>query len=570
MRYIAAACDYDGTLAHEGVVTQETLAALKRLIASGRRLIIVTGRHLDDLLQVFPGAVMADTIVAENGAVIFRPHISQKKVLNSAPTERFIETLRVRGVNPSVGEVILSTWHPNENIVLETIRDMGLELQVIFNKGAVMVLPSGINKGVGLAMAARESGISLHNIVGIGDAENDHSFLHLCECSVAVSNALPELKREADLVTQESHGEGVIEIIDKLIGDDLSEAEPNLSRHRISLGQNQQGKEVSIRPYGVNILMVGPSASGKSTLASGFIERAGEKKYQYCVIDPEGDYETLEGVILGSKQSVPGVDEIIHLLKNPDENVIVYLIGIPVEERPAFLNRLLPELQELRLRTGHPHWVLIDEAHLFMPQGYNSYFTSLPKDASGFFFITVAPDQITASILPAVETLIVMGNTFGNNLRYFSGAVGNSLPDIEMRPMGQDDAIIWNWKIADISRVTLTPGYARHRRHVRQYADGDLGMDRSFYFRGPEGKLNLRAQNLSLFIQMAQGIDDGTWMYHLLRGDYSHWFKEVIKDDDLAAAAARIEALEDISPGESRNLIISAIKDRYIIPVSTT
>ena len=63
--------------------------------------------------------------------------------------------------------------------MLEAIRDLGLELQVIFNKGAVMVLPSGVNKATGLDAALDELGLSPHNVVGVGDAENDHAFLAL-------------------------------------------------------------------------------------------------------------------------------------------------------------------------------------------------------------------------------------------------------------------------------------------------------------------------------------------------------------------------------------------------------
>ena len=127
--------------------------------------------------------------------------------------------------------MIVATSHPHENTVLETIRDLGLELQVIFNKGAVMVLPSGVNKATGLSAALDELGLSPHNVVGIGDAENDHAFLSLCECAVAVANALPILQERADWVTQREHGGGVIECINQLLASDLRELEPQLARH---------------------------------------------------------------------------------------------------------------------------------------------------------------------------------------------------------------------------------------------------------------------------------------------------------------------------------------------------
>ncbi|WDT82346.1 MAG: hypothetical protein MPW14_11790 [Candidatus Manganitrophus sp.] len=89
--------------------------------------------------------------------------------------------------------------------------------------------------------------------------------------------------------------------------------------------------------------------------------------------------------------------------------------------------------------------------------------------------------------------------------------------------------------------------------------------DRSFFFQGPDGKLNLRAQNLTLFMQLADGVDDATWMHHLRRGDYSRWFREMIKDDHLAEEAAQIEA-EKLSAQESRARIREKIEARYTHP----
>jgi hypothetical protein len=107
--------------------------------------------------------------------------------------------------------------------VLEVIRNLGLERQVIFNKDAVMVLPSGVNKAFGLSAALNELGLSPHNTVGVGDAENDHSLLDFCGCGVAVANALPILKEHADFITKGDRGAGVVELIDKLIASDLAE-----------------------------------------------------------------------------------------------------------------------------------------------------------------------------------------------------------------------------------------------------------------------------------------------------------------------------------------------------------
>lgn len=220
LQYDALATDYDGTLAHDGVVEPSTIAALERARRDGRRLILVTGRQLDDLMRVFPEMDRFDLVVAENGALLYTPNPppGKERVLAEPPTPEFAARLRSRGVNDvATGRVIVATWEPHEIIVLETIREMGLELEVIFNKGAVMVLPSGVNKASGLAAALEELGIQRERVIGVGDAENDHSLLAACGFGVALANAVPSLKEKADHVTVNRNGRGVVELIEELL-----------------------------------------------------------------------------------------------------------------------------------------------------------------------------------------------------------------------------------------------------------------------------------------------------------------------------------------------------------------
>ena len=226
MHYLALACDYDGTLARDGVVSPPTIDALERVRASGRKLLLVTGRLLEDVQQVFPRLELFTSVVAENGALLYHPADSTEQLLAEAPPRQFLQALQERGVTPLVtGRVIVATLHPYETTVAEVIDKLGLDLHVIFNKGAVMILPAGVNKGTGLAAALRELKLSARNVVGIGDAENDVSFLSLCGFSVAVANALPALKEQADYTTRADHGDGVIELIEQLLADDLKALE---------------------------------------------------------------------------------------------------------------------------------------------------------------------------------------------------------------------------------------------------------------------------------------------------------------------------------------------------------
>ena len=222
MRYLALATDYDGTLAAHGKVTESTLQALQRVRLSGRKLLMVTGRHLPDLKSVFSRLDLFDLVVAENGALLYWPATGDEKLLCDPPDARFIKLLEQKGVPFTVGKGIVATCEPHQIAVLDCIRDLGLELHVIFNKGSVMVLPSGVNKASGMLAALKNLGLSAHSVVGIGDAENDHAFLTECGCAVAVANALSTLKERADVVTQGKQGQGVEELIGQLLEDDLA------------------------------------------------------------------------------------------------------------------------------------------------------------------------------------------------------------------------------------------------------------------------------------------------------------------------------------------------------------
>ena len=218
MRYLALATDYDGTLASHGAVAAETIGALRRLAATGRELILVTGRRIDDLVRVFPEVAIFDRVVAENGPVVYRPQTRETRLLSNPPPAAFVEELRQRGVQPlTVGQVFVATEQPNDDVVLNVIREMGLDLQVILNKGAVMVLPASINKATGLRAALEELGLPPQVVVGIGDAENDESFLAMCGLGVAVANALDSLKSRADHVTGGENGAGVREVIETIV-----------------------------------------------------------------------------------------------------------------------------------------------------------------------------------------------------------------------------------------------------------------------------------------------------------------------------------------------------------------
>lgn len=234
MRWAALATDYDGTLATGGIAPATTVDALERVRESGRKLVLVTGRALDDLVRHVPCTTMFDMVVAENGAHLYRPATGADRLLGEPPPEALVDELQARGVDrPFVGRVVLATSRAYEATVRDTIDALGLALQVIPNLGGVMVLPEGVDKATGLQVALGDLGVSLQETIGIGDAENDEHLLACCGFAVAVANALPSIKGLADWVTTRAEGAGVEELVGRLLdrGSSATRSAPRRTEH---------------------------------------------------------------------------------------------------------------------------------------------------------------------------------------------------------------------------------------------------------------------------------------------------------------------------------------------------
>ncbi len=572
MRYNVLACDYDETLAKGGQVAEETIKALERLSRAGFKLLLVTGRQLDDLLNVFPHPALFDLIVAENGGLLYDPRQRTRDVLAAPPPAELADRLREQGVHPlGVGEVLVATREPYDVQVLGAIRELGLELQVVYNKGAVMVLPPGVNKASGLIAALDRLSVSRHSVVAVGDGENDHAFLTAAECGAAVANALPALKDACDLALDEPDGHGVAHLAGRLLAGDLDAME--LPRHHVLLG-HADGEEVRLPTYGMGLLVAGPSGSGKSTVTTALLERLVGDGYQCVVVDPEGDYAEHPGVtVLGDPDRVPGVDEVLHVLEQPGHSVVVNLIGQQLRDRPAYFAELLPRLTGLRAKLGHPHWLVLDEAHHLMPAEVRDVPLRHPGDLGALLMITVHPDALSPDALRLVTSTVAVGKEPRNTLAAFATARGRDVPSLPPSPEDEQAGDIALWHDADghARRLTLAPARAERTRHRRKYAAGTMAKDKSFYFTGPENRLRLRARNLHTFVELAEGVDDDTWLHHLRRRDCSAWIRESLGDAELAEEVAAVEREADgLEPRESRRRVADLIGARYTLPAEPT
>lgn len=571
MRIKALAVDYDGTIAHGGEVAQETYAALNALRESGRRLLLVTGRTVEDLQAIDVDLTCFDLVVGENGGVLFEPNSRTLTALGEAAPASLVDALKRKKVPFNQGHLVVATVEPHQTEVLNTVRELGLEWQVIFNKGSVMALPAGVTKASGLLTALDQLHLSPHNAAGIGDAENDHSFLSLCEVSVAVANALPALKDRADIVLRRRNGSGVSEFVRRDLLDDLRAHNAVFQRHNFTLGTTRRGTPVTMPVYGANCLIVGSSCSGKSTLSGALVERLADLGYQVCIIDPEGDHAGIDPLItLGSPEARPTMEEIETALDRTAAGVSINLVSMNLADKVRFSSALVAGIVKIQGSRGRPHWILIDEAHHLLPASGTPATSVLPDDWERVAMVTLDAEMLSRDALARITHLLVVGADAGRHVRRFARARGLEPPALGdgLDHLLEGEALLVTVRGDRLSRPRrfyVAPQRTEHRRHVRKYAGGDLGPHYSFYFRGPLAALNLRAFNVTMFVEMARGVDEATWQFHLERGDISAWFRKHVKDPELASQIEAVEAKSaKLTPERSRSLVLDLIEPQHV------
>jgi phosphoglycolate phosphatase (TIGR01487 family) len=467
MRYTAVALDFDGTIAHDSEVPAHVVDGLRRLKETGRKVLLVTGRELPELLAIFKPIDLFDRVVAENGALLYRPHNGERVELGEPPPPKLVEALRAKGVPISVGHSIIATVEPHETVVLNTIRELGLERPVIFNKGAVMILPPGINKASGLKAALQELGLSARNLVAAGDAENDHALLDSAEYSVAVANAITTLKEAADRVTREPRGDGVLELVADLVEHDLRNAPPKRERRALCIGKDATGKDITVPPAGVSMLVTGGHGSGKSSFTRRILERLCTAGYQFCVLDGRGEYLDFQpAVVFGTQETAPDPFEILTALEKPDLQAVVCLAAVMPQRRAAFFEKLNFELRTLREKTGRPHWLVIDEAQELTPR-METMSTDGEPPAENAIYVTSDPSAIDPRIVASVQVVAVRGANARQSLEAVAGALPSDRPPEPLRAPGESEALVWFRRSGQAPQLVTLPARTHPDRAIR-------------------------------------------------------------------------------------------------------
>jgi len=571
MKFRVLALDYDGTIAQNGVLDPSVKAAIIEARAHGIVVVLVTGRILSELINLVGDLSFVDAVVAENGAVL--SFLSgHSRVIGQPPPAVFVEELRQRQIEFAEGECVIEADAAVAPEILDVIRELELPLLLLFNRGRLMVLPQGVSKGIGLRTALATLRLSVHNAIGIGDAENDHDLLSTCELGVAVGWGSQALKDQADEVL-EGEGPRAVAGYIRRVAEELRLPPERMGRYRVLLGTDKAGLPLTVAVRGRNVLIAGEIQSGKSWVAGLSCEQLILQGYSICVIDPEGDYRTLESlpgvVVFEGEDSPPELPDIARALRHPDMSVVVDLSHIPSTEKVEYLYTLLPMLAVLRRTTGLPHRIVLDEAHYFLHEP--NIRDLLDLNLGAYTLVTYQLSALHPEVRKAIEAIVVKRITDPKDVQALVGMVGH--PGVEQ----EWTTILGSLAIGEaailprsdeahgrLRRFTLLPRLTTHVRHKAKYLDIQLVREQAFVFTDEGKPIGSPVRALKDFIPPLKTLPASVIAGHARRGDFSRWFAGVFHDHLLAADVREIEKRCRLGRTENlADLLVRAIQERY-------
>jgi hypothetical protein len=577
MKLAAVALDYDGTIAINDALDPRVRDAIANLRLHGIAVVLVTGRRLPDLQRVAGNLECFNAIVAENGAVLYFPDSRRRTVIGHAPAPHFIDGLRKLGIDFAVGESIVETQATHALSVLQLIHSLELPLMLAFNRNRLMVLPPGIAKSTGLNRILNTLRLSIHNTIGIGDAENDHDLLDACEVGVAVEWGSAALRAGADEVIRGTAPVAVAEYLHGLTRQ-LRLSARQMGRRRLQLGYRHDGTPVQIAIRGRTVIIAGEPGSGKSWLAGLHCEQLILQGYCLCIIDPEGDYlslETLPGVVvMGGDDPPPRARELERTLRYPDISIVIDLSKLSHHAKDAYIRELLPMLATLRRQTGLPHKILLDEAHYYL--GFPDGRRLIDAELAGYILVTYRVSGIDDHVRNAADIVVMVTRETDPQeqraLRSMSEAVGADVSETVFQELTLSEAALLPGAEESggaVQRFQIGPRLTTHVRHRAKYLDMPVADPQAFRF-SHNGKPGPHARSLKEFVELLGQLPDTDLAPYLQRHDFSRWLGQVFRDCPLAT---HVRALESrLGVDEPRDLIddiSQAVRARYeMTPVS--
>jgi hydroxymethylpyrimidine pyrophosphatase-like HAD family hydrolase len=573
MKLSVLALDYDGTIALGDRLDPSVLAAITDARQRGIAVMLVTGRRLDDLRRVAGELHFVDGVIAENGALMHFPNGGLTTNLAPAIPTAFVDYLRQRGIPFQVGQCLVESDASAAPRLLNAIRELELPIVLVFNRSRVMALAQGVSKATGLRSALETLRKSPHNAVAIGDAENDHELLRLAEVGVAVEWGSPSLQAAADLVITGDGPAAVGEFIQRIAA---SGRLPTLSRarHRLMLGHTEDGQDFSLMVRGRNVLIMGETNSGKSWLTGLLCERLILQGYSLCVIDPEGDYRSLDALpgvrLLGGEDDPPSPRMLLHALRYPDRSVVIDLSSVEHKAKIEYIRSVLPALNVMRRRTGTPHRIVVDEGHYFLRDAVKGHLLDL--DFNGYTVVTYWPSRLPKELVAASEVILVTRESNRKEIDALrrhcatcEGASASAWDVLPTLPIDQAVALPLTSEASSGLKVfTIGERLTPHVRHRQKYVDVPVPGNRAFIFRGNDLRVAARARTLREFVTILDDIEPTQADGYLRRGDFSRWITNVFGDHALARELQRHErAYVESGSNEVVVQILGAIRARY-------
>ena len=266
--YKLIALDMDGTLlSSDKTISKANLEAIQKAKAKGVKIVLATGRPIKGIKKYLKQLNLleeGDYAITYNGSVAQstkNEDIISEIILSTDDIDRLYTLSKDLGVNihaytnndcitpktskytlfeaelnsipikvtdfnklPRNTPIIKIMFIDEEDILDSAIEKLPKELYDKYTivKSAPYFLEfinKKVNKGVSIRILAQKLGISMDDVIWIGDQENDKHMVDYAGLGIAMENATDELKEVANFVTKSNDEDGVAYAINKFILD---------------------------------------------------------------------------------------------------------------------------------------------------------------------------------------------------------------------------------------------------------------------------------------------------------------------------------------------------------------
>eukprot|EP00913_Durusdinium_trenchii_P013395 g12576.t1 len=459
----------------------------------------------------------------------------------------------MRGIDFKVGRCVVEMEAEFADVAIELIRELELPLAITFNRGRMMLLPASISKSSGLRQLLDTLGASVHNAIGIGDAENDHELLTCCEHGVAVSWGSTRLKESANDVIQGEGPEAVADYIDR-ISAELRLPIESSSHRKVVLEEIDGHAPFEMLIRGRNVLVAGDSKSGKSWFAGMLVEQQILQGYTVYAFDPEGDYSSLASlpntVVLGGGRLLPHGDDLKMLLQQ-GISVVLNLSHLQHNEKCEYIQRHLPLVADYRRERGFPHRIMLDECHYFLSGPLGKRLLDFQLD--GYTLVTFRPSQLRTDVLKSIDVVAVTrlaehkevdvlrdllddkSDHYVDSHDWYEQLASLGITEAALLPPTEETN-------GTLRRFIVAPRLTAHVRHRTKYYDIPVSEEHEFVFTIDGQRVGESAATLRHLAATVTRVSPNVLINHSRHHDFSRWIATLFCDTDLANDVRKLES----------------------------